>query len=61
MGGVYPVGRDTIVWTFISEYSTDTAECEQYIYIKSDKALEFDCDSLKNAPIERVLHDVCAL
>ena len=61
MGGVYPVGRDTIVWTFISEYSTDTAECEQYIYIKSDKALEFDCDSLKNAPIERVLHDVCEI
>ncbi len=61
MGGIYKVGRDTIVWTFTSEYSTAVAECEQYIYIKSDKALEFDCDSLKNAPIERVLHGVCEI
>ena len=61
MGGVYKVGRDTIVWKFVSEYSTAVAECEQYIYIKSDKKLEFDCDSLNNAPIERVLHDVCEI
>ena len=59
MGGIYKVGRDTIVWKFTSEYSTAVAECEQYIYIKSDKKLEFDCDSLNKAPIERVLHDVC--
>ncbi|MCR5498293.1 MAG: hypothetical protein K6F48_10690 [Paludibacteraceae bacterium] len=61
MGGIYKVGRDTIVWRFVSEYSTAVAECEQYIYIKSDKKLEFDCDSLNNAPIERVLHDVCEI
>ena len=61
MGGIYKVGRDTIVWKFVSEYSTAEAECEQYIYIKSDKALEFNCDSLNNAPIERVLHDVCEI
>ena len=59
MGGTYKVGRDTIIWKFVSEYSTAVAECEQYIYIKSDKKLEFDCDSLNKAPIERVLHGVC--
>ncbi len=61
MDGIYKVGRDTISWTFISEYSTDTVVCDQYIYIKSDKDLLFDCDSLNNAPIERILHDVCEI
>ncbi|MFA6885080.1 MAG: hypothetical protein WCQ55_08240, partial [Paludibacteraceae bacterium] len=61
MTDVYPVGRDTIVWTFESEYSTEKDSCEQYVYIQSDMAPKFDCDSLKNAPIEKTLHGVCEI
>ena len=59
--GIYKVGRDTIDWIFVSEYSIDTARCEQYIYIKSDKKLDFDCDSLNEAVIDTVLHGVCEI
>ncbi|MBR5972306.1 MAG: hypothetical protein IK017_06620, partial [Paludibacteraceae bacterium] len=59
--GIYKVGRDTIDWIFVSIYSTDTANCEQYIYIKSDKKLDFDCDSLNKAVIDTVLHGVCEI
>ncbi|MCK9154935.1 MAG: HYR domain-containing protein, partial [Paludibacteraceae bacterium] len=61
MTDVYPVGRDTITWTFISEYTTDTVTCEQFVYVKSDKDLIFDCDSLNNAPIDTVLNGVCEI
>lgn len=55
----YPVGRDTIIWTFDSEYSTVDAVCEQYVWVRSDMPLDFNCDSLKNDTIKDVLHGEC--
>ncbi|MCQ2230748.1 MAG: gliding motility-associated C-terminal domain-containing protein, partial [Paludibacteraceae bacterium] len=57
----YVVGRDTIIWKFVSEYSTTVDSCEQYVFIQSDLKPVFDCDSLKNDPIEKVLEGVCEI
>ena len=57
----FVVGRDTIVWVFDSEYSTQNDTCEQYVFIQSDLKPIFDCDSLHNAPIDTVLHGVCEI
>ncbi|MCQ2232970.1 MAG: hypothetical protein MJZ30_14095, partial [Paludibacteraceae bacterium] len=59
--GIYYVGRDTIDWKFESEYSTEVATCEQYVFIQNDDKPNVDCDSLKNAPIEKVLEGVCEI
>ena len=57
----FVVGRDTIIWVFDSEYSTQNDTCEQYVFIQSDLKPIFDCDSLHNAPIDTVLHGVCEI
>ncbi|MEE3485299.1 MAG: gliding motility-associated C-terminal domain-containing protein, partial [Bacteroidales bacterium] len=61
MDDPYIVGRDTIDWKFVSEYSTETAYCEQYVFIQSDTKPVFDCDSLKEAVIDTVLNGVCEI
>ncbi|MBP5455131.1 MAG: Ig-like domain repeat protein [Paludibacteraceae bacterium] len=57
----FVVGRDTIVWVFDSEYSTLNDTCEQYVFIQSDLKPVFNCDSLNNSPIEKVLNGVCEI
>ncbi len=57
----YPVGRDTIIWTFNSEYSIKPAFCEQYVWVRSDFPVKFNCDSLNNSPITKELHGVCEI
>lgn len=57
----YYVGRDTIIWSFTSKYSTTIVTCEQYVYIQGDSEPRINCDSLKANPIERVVHGKCEL
>lgn len=57
----YPVGRDTIIWSFRSKYSNIVITCEQYVYIQSDFPPIVPCDSINRSPIERVAHGTCEI
>ncbi|MBR4814164.1 MAG: hypothetical protein IKZ67_01735, partial [Paludibacteraceae bacterium] len=59
MDDPYTVGHDTIIWTFTGEYTTGVTTCEQYVYVQSDLAPIANCDSLKNAPITKVIAGAC--
>ena len=42
----FSVGADTIIWTFISKYSSEITTCEQPIFIKYKGTPAISCDTL---------------